>query len=99
MNHGHPTSSTRHIGDLGNIASTSSTGITLISITDSMISLEEGNTANILGRSIVVHQNADDFTGASGNAGARISCGIINACDSTCQQDVMFKICNMLKIC
>ena len=86
MNHGSPTSSVRHVGDLGNIVSSTSTGITTISITDSIISLQEGNTANILNRAIVIHENADDFMGASGNAGNRISCGIIESCDSTCQQ-------------
>ena len=86
MDHGAPTSSTRHVGDLGNIVSTTSTGITTISLSDSVISLKDGNTANILNRAIVIHQNADTFSGASGNAGSRISCGIIEACDSTCQQ-------------
>ena len=88
MNHGSPTSWTRHAGDLGNIVSSSLTDITAISVTDSRISLREGNMANIFGRSIVVHQHADDFTGASGNAGARISCGIVEVCDSTCQKHV-----------
>ena len=80
------TSSTRHVGDLGNIVSTTSTGITTISLTDSVISLQTGNTANILNRAIVIHALPDDFTGASGNAGQRISCGIIETCDATCQQ-------------
>ena len=86
MNHGSPTSTTRHVGDLGNIVSTTTTGITMISITDSVISLQEGNTANILNRAIVIHENADTFTGTAGNAGARIMCGVIQSCDATCQQ-------------
>ena len=86
MNHGSPTSTTRHVGDLGNIVSTTATGITTISITDSVISLQDGNTANILNRAIVVHLLPDDFAGASGNAGDRISCGVIESCDATCQQ-------------
>ena len=85
MNHGSPTSSTRHVGDLGNIVSTS-TGTTTVSITDSVISLQDGNTANILNRAIVIHASADDFAGASGNAGARLACGVIEPCDSTCQE-------------
>ena len=84
MNHGSPTSDVRHVGDLGNIVSTTSTGITTISITDSVISLQDGNAANIFNRAIVIHQDPDDFMGASGNAGARISCGIIEPGDSTC---------------
>jgi len=86
MNHGSPTSSVRHVGDLGNIVSTTSTGITTISLTDSVISLQTGNIANILNRAIVILQNADDFGQPTGNAGNKISCGIIEPCDSTCQQ-------------
>ena len=86
MAHGSPTSSTRHVGDLGNIVSSTSTGITTISITDSIISLRDGNAAKILGRSFVIHQNVDQFTQPTGNAGTKISCGIIETCDSTCQQ-------------
>ena len=86
MNHGRSTSTTRHVGDLGNIISTTSTGVTPVSITDSVISLKDGNDANILNRAIVIHEAADDFTGLSGNAGQRIACGIIEPCDSTCQE-------------
>ena len=39
--------------------------------------MTDGNIANILNRAIVIHEKADDFAGASGNAGSRISCGII----------------------
>ena len=86
MNHGRPEDTTRHVGDLGNIASTTATGVTTISLTDSVISLQTGNVANILGRAIVIHELPDDFMGASGNAGSRISCGIIETCDATCQE-------------
>ena len=86
MAHGSPTSSIRHVGDLGNIVSNSSTAITTISITDSIIRWQQGNTANIMGRAVVIHANADDFAGASGNAGARQSCGVIQECGPTCQQ-------------
>ena len=86
MTHGSPTSSTRHIGDLGNIVSTSSTGNTTIFITDPIISLQQEDSANIMGRALVIHANADDFAGASGNAGARQSCGVIQECGPTCQE-------------
>ena len=42
-----PTSTTRHVGGLGNIVSTTSTGVTTIVLTDSVISLQTGNVANI----------------------------------------------------
>ena len=77
MDHGRPDSSTRHVGDLGNIVSTTSTGITNIIVVDKAISLLEGNVSSILDRSIVIHEKPDNFAGSSGNAGPRISCGVI----------------------
>lgn len=32
---------------------------------------------NIIGRSVIFHENADDFSQPTGNAGGRIACGII----------------------
>ena len=86
MNHGSPTSTTRHVGDLGNIVSTTATGTTIVSITDSVISLQTGNPANILNRAILVHADPDTFVQPTGGAGARQSCGVIEACDATCQE-------------
>ena len=83
MAHGAPTSSVRHVGDLGNIESTTSTGITTISLSDSVISLRDGDTANILNRAIVIKQTADDFTGTQ--VQNNIACCIIELCESTCQ--------------
>ena len=79
MPHGSIFSNDRHVGDLGNIESVSNepNGVTEVSIVDSKISLQEGNIANILDRSIVIHQDPDQFIGASGNAGPRVACGII----------------------
>ena len=77
MDHGRPDSSTRHVGDLGNIVSTKSTGTTNIFVVDKAISLLEGNVSSILDRSIVIHEQPDNFAGSSGNAGPRISCGVI----------------------
>ena len=77
MDHGKPESSKRHVGDLGNIVSTKSTGITHIIVVDKAISLLEGNVSSILDRSIVIHEQPDNFAGSSGNAGPRISCGVI----------------------
>lgn len=76
--HGSPDSDTRHVGDLGNIVSTDSEGLTRIFITDSIITMQQDNIANILNRAIVIHEDVDDFAGESGNAGSRISCGIIS---------------------
>ena len=79
MTHGSKSSNNRHVGDLGNIESVSNdpNGVTEVSIVDSKISLQEGNIANILNRSIVIHGRPDQFIGASGNAGPRVACGVI----------------------
>ena len=40
-------------------------------------------TENIVGRTFVVHAGEDDFTGAAGNAGGRVACGIIEAAQNS----------------
>ena len=87
-----PTSTTRHVGDLGNTVSATSTGVTSIALTDSVISLQTRSIANILNRAIVIHALPDDFSQPTGAAGARHSCGIIEVCDTTCQQAYAIKI-------
>ena len=67
----------RHVGDLGNVESTNSGGKTVVMVEDSQISLQNNSISNILNRSIVIHKHADNFTGSSGYAGAKIACGII----------------------
>jgi len=38
------------------------------------------DSTNIIGKSVIIHEKADDFTSQpSGNAGGRISCGVIKA--------------------
>ncbi|PAA63629.1 hypothetical protein BOX15_Mlig014161g1, partial [Macrostomum lignano] len=79
--HGAPTDSDRHVGDFGNIVG-GSDGVTRVSITDSVASLV--NTESVLGRSIVIHAGVDDLgrgghpsSKTTGNAGARMACGVI----------------------
>ena len=48
-----------------------------INVVDKAISLLDGNVYSILDRSIVIHEQPDNFVGSSGNAGPRISCGVI----------------------
>ena len=82
--HGAPTDENRHLGDLGNIEANGSDP-TLIKICDQKISLYGCNS--IIGRTIVVHADPDDLgqgghelSKSTGNAGARIGCGIIGIC-------------------
>ena len=83
-NHGAPNSLERHVGDLGSILTNSDESPTEVVIHDKIISLDPDSPANILGLSIVIHGGEDDLgkggdAGSlkTGNAGARMACGII----------------------
>uniref|UniRef100_A0A6B2LNB5 Superoxide dismutase [Cu-Zn] n=1 Tax=Arcella intermedia TaxID=1963864 RepID=A0A6B2LNB5_9EUKA len=79
--HAGPSSSERHLGDLGNIE-TDGEGITKFHIEDKMITLFGINS--IVGRAVVIHQDEDDLglgghedSKTTGHAGSRLACGII----------------------
>jgi len=75
MAHGGPDAEVRHEGDLGNLTA-DSTGTANYEYVDSHLALEGDHS--ILGRAIIVHANADDFTTQpTGAAGARVACGVI----------------------
>jgi superoxide dismutase, Cu-Zn family len=75
MPHGAPTDASRHMGDMGNLVSNEE-GVAILEYTDNVIELEGLDT--ILGRGIIVHAGEDDLeTQPTGNAGARIGCGVI----------------------
>ena len=71
----------RHVGDLGNI--TSKNGLSKGTFYDKHISLINKKNS-IIGRSVIVHEKKDDLGKGNndeslktGNAGARLACGII----------------------
>lgn len=79
--HASPTDAERHVGDLGNVVADANGGAE-ISITDNVISLV--GPCSIVGRAMVVHLKPDDLGKGgdaeslkTGNAGARVGCGII----------------------
>ena len=79
--HGGPKSDLRHVGDLGNIVAAENHAA-FVDFTDSKISLVGPHS--IINRTIVIHAEADDLgqgghseSSTTGNAGARIACGII----------------------
>ncbi|KAL5519858.1 SOD1 [Sanghuangporus baumii] len=79
--HGAPTDINRHAGDLGNIE-TDGSGLANFTISDKLISLN--GPFSIVGRSVVVHAGEDDLGKGgdeeslkTGNAGARLACGVI----------------------
>lgn len=79
--HGAPSDSDRHVGDLGNFE-TDGQGNAKGSVSDKMIKLI--GPESVLGRTIVVHAGTDDLgqgghaeSKKTGNAGGRPACGVI----------------------
>lgn len=72
----------RHAGDLGNIVANND-GVAIVNLVDRVVSLSGPDS--ILGRAFVVHAAEDDLgrlkdnegSTKTGNAGARLACGII----------------------
>lgn len=65
-----------HAGDFGNIE-IGPDGKGKFEGTFPELSLTEGTGHNVLGKSVILHANEDDFGQPTGNAGGRIACGII----------------------
>lgn len=73
--HGAPVDDNRHIGDMGNIEADDS-GKGLLEYVDKTLTLDGPNS--IIGRAVIIHANEDDLkTQPTGNAGARLACGVI----------------------
>lgn len=74
--HGAPTDANKHTGDFGNLTS-DARGEIHQEFTVDFISLGTG-TNSVLNRAVVLHGSPDDLTSQpSGNAGARIGCGVV----------------------
>ena len=69
VEHGSPESMEKHVGDLGNVDANGYDAL------DDVIQLV--GPRSIIGKSVIIHKNSDDFGQPLGNAGARIACGII----------------------
>uniref|UniRef100_G9M4K5 Superoxide dismutase [Cu-Zn] n=1 Tax=Pogonatum inflexum TaxID=185755 RepID=G9M4K5_9BRYO len=81
LEHGAPEDEIRHAGDLGNVIA-GDDGVAKVSLKDCNIPLT--GCDSIIGRAVVVHGDPDDLgkgghelSKSTGNAGARIACGII----------------------
>ena len=66
-----------HAGDLPNIVADAQ-GHAVMEFSAKELSLDNGALTDIKGRSVVVHERADDYhSQPAGNAGKRIACGVI----------------------
>lgn len=79
--HGGPDSAVRHVGDLGNVQADEH-GNGRYELSDSQVHLF--GPYSVIGRSCVLHKKTDDLglgndaeSLKTGNAGARIACGVI----------------------
>lgn len=75
--HGHPGEGQRHAGDLPN-QQANADGVATVDVLAHDVELGTGGSTDILGDAIIVHAKPDDYTSQpSGDAGARIACGVI----------------------
>ena len=75
MPHSMPSSDRRHAGDMGNIEA-GADGKAHLDYVDAVMSLSGAHS--IIGRAVIVHEKEDDLkTQPTGNAGARVACGVI----------------------
>ena len=75
MPHSMPSSEQRHAGDMGNIEADDSGNAHLEYIDHTMML---SGPSSIIGRGVIVHEKEDDLkTQPTGNAGARLACGVI----------------------
>lgn len=73
--HGGPIDLPRHAGDLGNIVADQE-GKGHYEAVDHLMRMNGPNS--IIGRSVIVHESRDDYVSQpTGNAGARLACGLI----------------------
>ena len=77
--HGRVGAGPHHGGDMDNIVA-DARGVARVNVQARGVTLGGGGRTDILGRAVIVHAMADDYsTQPAGNAGARVACGIIKA--------------------
>ncbi len=75
--HGGPDATTRHLGDIPNIRANEK-GTADVNAVIAGATLNDGGPNNLVGKAFIVHAKADDYkTQPSGDAGARIACGVV----------------------
>lgn len=77
QDHGNPQTPPHHAGDMLNVKSDAQ-GVAEVSLDNPEVSLQSGQTNDILGKALVMHAKPDDYkTQPSGNSGDRIACGVV----------------------
>lgn len=77
--HGRSAAGPHHLGDMDNLVADGE-GVVQIDRVLGGVSLGTGAPNDVLGKAVIVHADADDYrTQPSGNAGARLACGVIRA--------------------
>lgn len=76
--HGDWSGGTNHMGDIGNLEADAAGNVSYTFSTSEWCIGCDDNSKNILGKGVIIHAKADDFTSQpSGAAGARVACGVI----------------------
>lgn len=76
--HGRASHGAHHLGDNDNLVSNGE-GVVTVNTVFQGVTLGGGGANDVVGKAIVVHAAADDYTSQpAGNAGARVACGVIN---------------------
>ena len=77
--HGRASAPHHHLGDNDNLVADAN-GVAHVNAHFAGVVLGGGGADDIVGKAVIVHANPDDYASQpSGNAGARIACGVISA--------------------
>ncbi len=83
--HGRVGSGEHHVGDTDNITA-DDTGVAVVNTRLEGATLADGAPTDVLGRGVIVHADSDDYaTQPTGNAGARLACGVITQAGAQAQ--------------
>ena len=76
--HGRVGAAEHHVGDTDNLTA-DDTGVATVDTRLMGATLADGAPTDVLGRAVIVHADPDDYaTQPTGNAGARLACGVIS---------------------
>jgi len=78
--HGQVTADPHHAGDTNNITADAQGTATIDQMLSNNVDIGKGDKYDIVGKGVIVHAKPDDYTSQpTGEAGARLACGVIQA--------------------